>query len=121
MTVTHRDTWFPGVVCAGDLVELPDALGPVERVGLGAGLLVGGGGEHPAQMVVGLLGPLEDRLHGLRFRVARGNGINRRPSELRRRRRARARLGYRLTVTPMAWSRPLSLRKARHRDAQGHA
>ena len=84
MTVTtHRDAWFPGVVCAGDLVELPDAPGAVEKVRLGARLLVGGGGEHPAQMVVGLLGPLEDRLHGLRFRAARGNGINRRPSELR--------------------------------------
>ena len=34
-------------------------------------------------MVVGLLGPLEDGLHGLRFQAARGTGINRRPSELR--------------------------------------
>ena len=66
MTVTtHRDAWFPGVVCAGDLVELPYALGSVERVGLGAGLLVSGGREHPPHVVIGLLGPLKDGLHRL--------------------------------------------------------
>jgi len=71
LTVTHRDTWFPGVVCAGDLVELPDALGPVERVGLGAGLLVSGGREHPPHVVVGLLGPLKDGLDRLENTIHR--------------------------------------------------
>jgi hypothetical protein len=79
----HGDGWLPGVVGAGNLVELPHAPGAVERVGLGAGLLVGDGGEHPAQMLVALLGPLEDGLHDLRFRcsASRGTGINPLPSE----------------------------------------
>jgi hypothetical protein len=78
----HGDGWLPGVVGAGDLVELPHAPSAVERVGLGVGLLVGGG-EHPAQMLVALLGPLEDGLHDLRFRcsASRGTGINPMPSE----------------------------------------
>jgi hypothetical protein len=65
LTVTHRDAWFAGVVCAGHLVELPDALGSVERVGLGAGLLVSGGREYPPHVVVGFLGPFKDGLHRL--------------------------------------------------------
>jgi hypothetical protein len=63
----HWDGWLPGVVGAGDLVELPHAPSAVERVGLDARLLIGGGGEHPTQMPVSLLGPLEDGLHDLRF------------------------------------------------------
>lgn len=64
-TETHRDAWFPGVISAGDLVELPDALGSVDRIGLGAWLLIFGGRKHPSHMIVGLLGPLKDGLHRL--------------------------------------------------------
>ena len=70
---THGDGWLPGVVQAGNLVELPDTLSTVEGVRLGAGILVGGGGEHPPEMVVSLLGPLKDGLHGLRFRKENSN------------------------------------------------
>ena len=69
----HGDGWLPGVVQAGNLVELPDTLSTVEGVRLGAGFLVGGGGEHPPEMVVSLLGPLKDGLHGLRFRTRNPN------------------------------------------------
>jgi hypothetical protein len=64
---THGDSWLAGVILAGHLVELPDGLGAVERVRLGARRLVGGGGEHPPHVVVGLLGPLKDGLHRLRL------------------------------------------------------
>jgi hypothetical protein len=95
----HGDSWLPSVVGAGDLVELPHAPGAVERVGLGAGLLVGGGGEHPAQMLVALLGPLEDGLHGLHGSVQRITGswnqstAERTPDPACRLAMARARLG----------------------------
>lgn len=73
MIEPHGDARLPGVVRAGDLVEFPDTLGAVEGVRLGAGFLVGGGGEHPPEMVVGLLGPLKDWLHGLRLRTGNWN------------------------------------------------
>jgi hypothetical protein len=73
---THRDAWFPGVFCAGDLVKLPDALGSIDRVGLGAGLLVSGGREHPPHVVIGLLGPLKDGLHRLENPIHKIEEIN---------------------------------------------